>query len=351
MRIGIIGLGKIAQTKYLPVLLRMEQARIVGICDQSESIVKKIIKVYRLPEDTGAVTVEELIQKKPNMVFILTHDHYHLAKMLIEACVSVCIEKPLCWSSKQAIEICDLAEQNNVPVFAAYMKQYDRSFQYLMQILREKGAPLSVSASCYAGNNKKWCDPQYHIAKEEPEEKKRTKKRLEQAWDEFYEEDVIRKKQSRTASQLLLQLGIHQLNLIRKMFGEIDVTMTDVQDRDGVCVVHCMLRDRNGTHIQYTLIPLFSGTWMWEEKYEIVYPDEIIIYRPGCPFLISSEATVTVIGGGSRLEEKCMRAGVVEPFRYMIEDIITMCENGRKDNSVREAIKDIELVESIVSKK
>ena len=348
IRVGIIGLGKIAQTKYLPYLLSFEQAELVAVCDQSQSLTEKVVRAYRLRPETECCVVEELIEHRPDLVFVLTHDHYEISMQLMEAHISICIEKPVCWSSEQILELSKAAKEKQVFIYALYMKQYDPAFQAFCRLIREQGAPLSLQVSCFAGNNKKWCDPQYQLLKEAPEEKKFTKQSLNTAWDQFYEN--TRREQKRSEGQLLLQLGIHQLNLIHQLLGELRPVQVLCHERNHLQTIHALFENGEGVPIHYTLIPLFSADWLWQETYEAVYADQILRYRPGSPFLKTSESVLDqVFGENGAMKKQTLRFGTEEPFGMMIREILDRYQNAQEDDSLEQALRDLETIESILA--
>ena len=349
IRVGIVGLGKIAQTKYLPCLLSSKRVELVAVCDQSRSLTEKLVREYRLQLDMGCCSVEELIGRRPDLVFVLNHDHYEISMQLVCAHISICVEKPVCWSSAQIRELSELAKTEQVFVYALYMKQYDPAFQAFCQLLRERETPLSVQVSCYAGNNKKWCDAQYKVLKEDPEEKIFTKQQLEAVWNQFYGADPA-KKQRRSEGQLLLQLGIHQLNLMHQAFGNLNVEQVLYHERNHLQTIHALFENCEGVSIHYTLIPLFLADWLWQETYEVVYADRILRYCPGSPFLKTSESILEqVFGENGAMEKQTLRFGVVEPFGIMIQELLDRYQNACGDDSLEQAVRDLETIEAMLA--
>jgi len=346
MRIGLVGLGKIAQTKYLPALLDMDHVELTALCEQSSSLAEQTARTFRLPPDIVCGTLSQLIERKPELVFVLTHEHFRICGELLNAGIGVCVEKPLCWSSEQAKSLVERAEQQNIPLFAAYMKKYDPTFQAFQQEIAALGSPLSMDVVCYAGNNKRWCDVQFRISKESREEKAAAKQSLESDWSTFWTETGGLG--HREAGQLLLQLGIHQINLLRELLGEIKVQDAVFQKQKGIQTVSTRFLSASGTPVHYTLIPLFSAPWLWTERYEAVYPDRILTYCPGSPFLRTSESTLRQIGASDVLQDQTRRFGVTEPFSAMMRDIIASADGNISDPSARDAVRDLEIIESIL---
>ena len=348
MRIGIIGLGKIAQTQYLPILLNKHETEIVALCDQSSSLIDTIVTMHGLSENVICHNANELINKKPDFVFVLTHNHYDISEELIKRGISICVEKPLCWESKQAKVLLELAREKHVKIYAAYMKQYDNTFRILQYEVTKRGIPINVNVSCYAGNNKKWCDPLFTIYKESDLEKKITKQELKESWNGFFSSNEINDLEHQIETQLMLQLGIHQINIIQKLFGQVEIQNAIFSHINGVCTINSLMRNADNTSINYTLVPMFSGAWLWKEKYEIVYPDALIVYHPGCPFLPISDAYLEIIEGHECLGTTIVKSDMANPFETMIDNILYQFNSGEDNASVLEAIEDIKVIESLL---
>lgn len=343
---AIVGLGKIAQTKYLPALLECENASIVSLYDKSMSLTAGICRSCGLDPSVCAKSLEQVIQARPDVVFLLNHDHYEVAKTLLNEGISICVEKPLCWSSVQAEELCALAKSRGARLYAAYMKQFDAAFQEFRRLVQLYGPPLMLNISCYAGNNKRWCDPQYRIIKEQPDEKVDAKKRLKDAWSSFYQAQGRPFFQQSGLSQTLLQLGIHQINLLHEILGPVWVCSAHNTVDQGIQTFCAILR-QNTTTVNYRLLPLFSGPWLWKESYEAVYPDRILIYEPGSPFLHTSESVLRTIGGDSMTESSC-RFETEDPFRKMIRVIAESHGTDPTLLNPESAVRDIQTIEQLL---
>ena len=348
MKVGIIGLGKIAQTQYLPALLKNKEVEIVALCDRSGSLVDAVVAKHGFPKEIICHNETELIEKKPEFVFLLTHNHYHIAKELIESEISICVEKPICWESVQAECLLEAAKVRHVKIYAAYMKQYDNTFKVLQKEIEKRGVPVMVNVSCYAGNNKRWCDPLFTIFKESDIEKKLTKQELNEGWVSFFASNSIFDSEQRIETQLMLQLGIHQINIIRKLFGQIKIQDVVISHVNGVCTVNSVLQSANNTTINYALAPMFSGAWLWKEKYEIVYPNALIVYHPGCPFLPISDSYLEICEGKEYLNSIIVKSDLSNPFETMIDSILNDYCSDQANTSVSEAIGDIEFIELLL---
>lgn len=112
MKIGIIGLGDIAQKAYLPVLSEKEGIDLV-LCTRNQEKLEKLAKKYRLTEYVQ--TVDELIKLKIDAVFISTPSaaHFEITKKLLEHGIHVYIDKPISMNLDETKQIVQLAEEQN----------------------------------------------------------------------------------------------------------------------------------------------------------------------------------------------------------------------------------------------
>jgi virulence factor len=126
LRIGLIGLGEVAQAIHLPTLsdLRTRFA-IAGAYDPSSSLTELIrgrhagVRIF--------ATAEALIQDPCiDAVFILSPDETHsrYVRVAIEADKHILLEKPACLTLREMDELLPLAEQHRKILFVAYMRRY-----------------------------------------------------------------------------------------------------------------------------------------------------------------------------------------------------------------------------------
>ena len=132
MKIGIIGLGDIAQKAYLPVLTSKENIELV-LCTRNRETLKQLAKKYRISQSVQ--TVEELIKTKIEAAFVstATNAHYEIAKKLIENHINVYIDKPISLNFNETKTIVELAEKNNIIA----MIGFNRRFAPMIKNLKE----------------------------------------------------------------------------------------------------------------------------------------------------------------------------------------------------------------------
>ncbi len=136
LKLGLIGLGEVAQLMHLPLLADDQRFQIAAITDVSPSLVDHVATRYSVP--TRHASAEALIAD-PNLdaVFILTPDHLHapLLEQAIRAKKHVFIEKPAALTAAELRPLVDLDQPNEKVVFVGYMRRFSPAFLELKRRL------------------------------------------------------------------------------------------------------------------------------------------------------------------------------------------------------------------------
>ncbi|MBP2000930.1 virulence factor [Paenibacillus shirakamiensis] len=133
MKIGIIGLGDIAQKAYLPVITAREDIEIV-LCTRNADTLHALSNKYRI---TQRVTqVEDLIALNINAAFVhtATESHGIIVRQLLEAGVHVYVDKPIAYTLEESRALVELAEARNLIL----MVGFNRRFAPLVAEMKEK---------------------------------------------------------------------------------------------------------------------------------------------------------------------------------------------------------------------
>jgi predicted dehydrogenase len=144
VRVGIVGLGLIAQVAHMPSLRRLrERFEVTALCDLSQSA----LAFGRESFPDAAVTSDwrELLDLGVDAVMVLTPGSH--APIAIEAAkrgLHVFAEKPMCFSVEEGMEMLAAAEQSGVALMVGYMKRYDSAYERLLADLRAWTEPIRL---------------------------------------------------------------------------------------------------------------------------------------------------------------------------------------------------------------
>ena len=134
MKIGIIGLGDIAQKGYLPVLMEKENIELI-LCTRNLITLNKLSKKYRITEYVQ--NIDELIEKDIDAAFVstATDAHFEIAEKLLKNGINVYIDKPISLNFNESKKLVRLAKEKGLVV----MVGFNRRFAPMINKLKEHG--------------------------------------------------------------------------------------------------------------------------------------------------------------------------------------------------------------------
>ena len=138
-RIAIIGLGKIAQRAYLPLVTSHSMVSPI-LCTRNKQVLNSLASKYRVEET--CTNVEDLIRLQPDaaMVHAATDGHFSIVSQLLQANIPVFVDKPLCYSLIECEELLNLATQKQCLLYVGF----NRRFAPLIQILTNHPNPNQI---------------------------------------------------------------------------------------------------------------------------------------------------------------------------------------------------------------
>ena len=140
IRVGLIGLGEVAQLMHLPLLADDARFEIAAVTDVSPSLVAHVAERYGVR--TRAASAEAVIDDPDrDAVFILTPDHLHapLLERSMRAGKHVFIEKPAALTAAELRPLVELDRNNEKIVFVGYMRRFAPAFLELKKRLPPRG--------------------------------------------------------------------------------------------------------------------------------------------------------------------------------------------------------------------
>jgi predicted dehydrogenase len=133
IRIGIIGTGSISEA-HMNAYARNKDAKIVAICDMNEARAQKIAAKYGADK---AYTSHEQLLSDPDIdaVSICTWNNTHasLSIAALQAGKHVLIEKPLCRTVEEALQVEQAVRDSGNILQVGFVRRYDPNVQMLRE--------------------------------------------------------------------------------------------------------------------------------------------------------------------------------------------------------------------------
>lgn len=221
LRIGLIGLGEVAQLMHLPLVADDPRFAIHAVTDASPSLTAHVARRYGVPK-TPATAAALLADPELEAVFILTPDFLHaeLLAQAIRANKHVFIEKPACLTAAELEPLLALDRDNPKTVFVGYMRRYAPAFTALKAVLPPREEIRHVRIRDLIRESQFFVDQSRNIFR--PEDvppallaagRQRTEALLRSVMGEGASRDALR------AYQVLTGLASHSLSAMRDLFG------------------------------------------------------------------------------------------------------------------------------------
>ncbi|MDY1038421.1 Gfo/Idh/MocA family oxidoreductase [Lelliottia sp. CFBP8978] len=129
LRIGVVGLGGIAQKAWLPVLGAATDWTLQGAWSPTREKAQCICETWRIPY---AASLRDLASEC-DAVFVHTSTatHYQVVSELLNAGVHVCVDKPLAENVQDAERLIDLAARKNLTLMVGFNRRFAPLYQDL----------------------------------------------------------------------------------------------------------------------------------------------------------------------------------------------------------------------------
>jgi virulence factor len=305
VRLGIIGLGRMAQRAYLPILASLDSAELAVVMSRRAEVVERVRAQYRLPR--GVTDVARFLRENLDAAIVLTPSptHFEIAKPLLEAGVDVLMEKPAAMSSRETAALAELADQRGRVLMVAFNRRF---------------SPLYKKAKdLFAGRRVTLCMAEKH----------RERAVNASLFDHYIEEDI------------------HMIDLLRWYGGEARAIATQSQMRDGKLVDAASLVAFEGGGVGIIAASLEAGGWL----------ERVTLHGEGLTVQVDAFRELRVLRGdadeisGREIASQWISSLEVRGFEQLVKHFIDCVQRRQTPfTSALEALKTQMLLEEMVGK-
>jgi predicted dehydrogenase len=140
LKVGVIGCGLIAQVMHLPHLVELDELyELTAVCDIAEPTATACAQRYGHPE--VFTSWEQMLEATDlDVVMVLTSgSHAPAAIAAAQAGINVFVEKPMCLSVDEGMQMASAATEAGVQLMIGTMKRYDPAYERLLEVLPDAG--------------------------------------------------------------------------------------------------------------------------------------------------------------------------------------------------------------------
>lgn len=139
LRVGVVGLGGIAQKAWLPVLSVAADWTLQGAWSPTREKAERICETWRMP---CASSLQDLAcECDAVFVHTSTASHYQVVSELLNDGVHVCVDKPLAENLQDAERLIELAARKNLTLMVGFNRRFAPLYQ---QLKAQPGALASL---------------------------------------------------------------------------------------------------------------------------------------------------------------------------------------------------------------
>lgn len=221
LRVGVIGLGEVAQVVHLPVLQSLPHLfEVRAACDISPTLLSTVGNRFGIPARYGSAH-EMLAGGVLDCVLILNSDEYHTECVVaaLEHGLHVLVEKPMCLSPGEVDQIVEARDRSGRTVMVGYMRRFAPAFLEATALLPTLGRVNFARVHDVIGRNRLIVDQTAEVCRptDIPQDL------VEQRWarGRGMVEDAVGSVPDDLANayRLLCGLGSHDLSAMRELLG------------------------------------------------------------------------------------------------------------------------------------
>jgi predicted dehydrogenase len=348
LRVGVIGLGEVAQVIHLPIIESLpDQYELAAVCDISPSLLKSVGDRYRV-ERRFNDAAEMIAAGGLDCVLVLNSDEYHAECTIaaLDAGIDVLVEKPMCLSPREAREIIEARDRSGRTVMVAYMRRFAPAFTQAVERLPELGEIRYARVRDIIGENRLIVDRTSYVDRPDDipqaavdEKWARRSALVKEALGDVPQE-------LEWTYGLLCGLGSHDLSAMRELLGRPQKVSAAKMWRQGGYLV--ALLDYGDFVVTYETgvdeqlrfdahIEVFGETGSIKVQYDTPYVRHL-------PTTLEIERTV-----GDSYERSVIRPHLKDPYTHELEyfhDVVTT--GGTPKTSPEDYVEDMELFIEII---
>ncbi len=155
LRLGFVGLGRVADVHYAALQANPGRARIVAVCDTRDEAVGDRATSWQAEGFSDLTSMLDTVALDAVVVMLPHHIHLPVMRQLLARKLPVLLEKPIAIKMDEAEAISQLAEEAGVPVLIGHNGLFHPAYRRVAEIIHQGwiGEPLSATA-----NSLQWLD-------------------------------------------------------------------------------------------------------------------------------------------------------------------------------------------------
>ena len=349
MKVGLVGLGEIAQIIHLPILqAHSDQFEIAAICDISQELLSALGERYNVPAEHRYFDSHDLAKQEDlDAILVLNSDEYHTDSALaaIRHSKHVLIEKPMCLTRQEAEAIIKARDEAGVQVMVGYMRRYAPAFVQAVEQVRALEKITYARVRDIIGQNAQFVEQSSVVLRPKDIPQEAIRDRAERASRLVKAAIGDAPPQLMRMYRLLCGLSSHDLSAMRELLGmpksviaarQRDNFLTALFEYESFTVTFETGIDHNrrfDAHIQ-----VYGET----KEIRVQYNTPYIRHLPTQLFISETE--------GEAFEERVIRPTFTDPYTVeLLHFYEVVTHNAQPKTTAEDFLHDLDLFEMIIN--
>lgn len=349
LRVGVVGLGEVAQVVHLPILGHLPDLyELTAVCDISPTLLKVLGDRYAVQHRYDDFA--EMVAEAPlDCVLVLNSDEYHTECVVgaLERGLHVMVEKPMCLSPREAERIIEARDRCGAQVMVGYMRRFAPAFEEAKRRLDAVGRIAYVRVHDIIGRNQLMIDPTARVLR--PGDIPHAAVEQRRARGDALVRDALGDVpgELRGAYRMLCGLGSHDLSAMRELLGPPKGVAAARQWRGGGYIVALLEYEdylatyETGVDEQLRFdahLEVYGPTASLRVQYDTPYIRHL-------PTTLVLEQTV-----GDSYQRTVVRPHLKDPYTHELEYFYARVQDGQPvKTGPEDFVQDIELFTQIVA--
>lgn len=232
LHVGVIGCGTVAQIMHLPYLRSLPDLfEIAALSDLSPGLLQALGEQYNVPAARRYLNYLDLLASDSVDAVLVLNSGSHAPQVIAAAQAGkhILVEKPLCFTLREADEIIAAIDEAQVKLMIAYMKRYDPGYRYAQNAVKTMNSIRYVQINTlHPAEDQYWNIHGLMRFSDVPAEVIRP---LQQAQEDLITEAIGHVSETLRFVYFDVILGsmVHDINALRGLIGEPErVLYTDI---------------------------------------------------------------------------------------------------------------------------
>ncbi|MBA2679789.1 MAG: Gfo/Idh/MocA family oxidoreductase [Ktedonobacteraceae bacterium] len=223
VKIGLVGLGEVAQVIHLPILhMHSDLFEIAALCDLSQELLAALGERYNVPSERRYTDYHDIAhQADLDAILVLNSDEYHTDTALaaLQQRKHVFIEKPMCLTRQEAEAIIRARDESGVQAMVGYMRRYAPAFVQAAEYIGDLEKINYARVRDIIGQNAQFVDQSSVVLRPKDIPQEAMRDRTERARQLVHTAIGDAPEQLVSTYRLLCGLSSHDLSAMRELLG------------------------------------------------------------------------------------------------------------------------------------